>query len=119
MYRPVTRGSVQLWMTRVAKRVQGNSRFVVMLVCLVLFGLWMVWGGRGTGEVRLIESGPPVVLVVVLDRYNSEGEEIKIVDKVIENRGEYAGAHGIDTVLMNLTGRIWYGSVQFRRLQTE
>jgi hypothetical protein len=38
----------------------------------------------------------PVVLVAVLERYDVVGEEVRIIDKILENRYEYAMAHGID-----------------------
>jgi len=38
---------------------------------------------------------PPVVLVTVLEDRDSAGEEVRIIDKIIENRWEYANAHGM------------------------
>lgn len=38
----------------------------------------------------------PVVLVAVLERYDMVGDEVRIIDKILENRYEYAMAHGID-----------------------
>lgn len=35
-----------------------------------------------------------MVLVSVLERYDVTGEEVRIIDKILENRYEYAMAHG-------------------------
>jgi hypothetical protein len=46
----------------------------------------------------------PVVLVAVLERKDALGEDIRIIDHVLENRREYADAHGMKSVFRDETG---------------
>src|SRR5271170_924674 len=91
MYRPVVRGNVRQWIRRMSRSSQNNVRVLVAVVVTFLFLSVVVWR-RGTGE-QVFKQGP-VVLVAVLERKDASGEDVRIIDRVLENRSEYADAHG-------------------------
>lgn len=64
-----------------------------MAVALVLsiLGLTFLFLRRTAEEVY---HHPPVVLVTVLERTDANGEEVRIIDKILENRFDYATEHG-------------------------
>jgi hypothetical protein len=70
---------------------QSSPRIASIALLVICFLTWMLWGR--TGEV--VYAHPPVILVAVLDQTDFAGEEVKILDKILENRWEYANAYGI------------------------
>jgi len=44
---------------------------------------------------EVVSRYTPVVLVMVVHRTDAAGEQVRILDKSLENRHEYAIAHGI------------------------
>jgi len=98
-YRPVNRASIRHWMDRIWRTCQSNRR-VLGIVVVALILLIMVFWGRTTKETT---HHPPVVLVAVLEDTDGAGEEVKILDKILENRWEYANAHGMNEYKLQLT----------------
>jgi hypothetical protein len=76
-------------MPRNLKTYQSHPRLVIALILSILGLTW--WYMRRTAEE---EYHPPVVLVTVLERTDVYGEEVRIIDKILENRFEYATEHG-------------------------
>ena len=85
MYRPAARH----WMTRIARTCQGNLRLTVAIAAAVFIVTLFYWRG-----FRYVSGHAPVVLVAVFERTDEKGDEVRILDKVLENRWEYANAHG-------------------------
>ena len=77
-------------MPRNLKTCQSNPRLVIALLLSILGLTW--WYLRRTAEEEY--HPPPVVLVTVLERTDVYGEEVRIIDKILENRFEYATEHG-------------------------
>jgi hypothetical protein len=91
MYKPAPRDSLRLWLTRMLRTCQSSPRLAATALLVTCFLTWMLWGR--TGEIVYVH--PPVILVAVLNHTDSAGEEVKILDKILENRWEYADAHGM------------------------
>ena len=91
MYRPVVRGNARQLIRRIFRSTQSNVRLLVAAV-LTFLVLTMVFWRRGPGA-QVFKQGP-VVLVAVLERKDAAGEDVRIMDRVSENRREYADAHG-------------------------
>lgn len=98
-YRPANRASIRHYMNRIWGTCQSNHR-VLGIVVVALILLIMVFWGRTTKETT---HHPPVVLVAVLEDTDGAGEEVKILDKILENRWEYANAHGMNVYSLQLT----------------
>ena len=91
--RPVAaRESIRHWITRVVRIIQNSPRFIVALFVSILLLTILFWRGRSGQHVD--ENHVPVVLVTVLDGTSVE-EQGRIIDKVLDNREEYANAHGM------------------------
>src|ERR1700685_3062472 len=91
MYRPAVRGNIRQWIRRMSRSSQNNVRVLMVAVVTVLF-LSVVFWSRGNGR-QILKQGP-VVLVAVLERKDALGEDVRIIDRVLENRREYADAYG-------------------------
>ena len=91
MYKPRAKNTLRHWALRTIKRSQGHPRLTAAAI-LAFFVLTVLFWGRTAKDVSSKE--PPVVLVSVLERYDILGEEVRIIDKILENRYEYAMAHG-------------------------
>ena len=90
-YRPVAaRESIRHWITRVVR--MNSPRLIVSLIISIFLLTCLFW--RGHRGQRVDGSHVPVVLVTVLDGTRIE-EQRRIIDKVLENREEYANAHGM------------------------
>jgi hypothetical protein len=73
------------------KTCQTCPKLAGAIVISILIFTWLFWGRTG----EYVHHHAPVVLVVVLERIDtSTKEEVRILDKVLENRGDYAAAHG-------------------------
>lgn len=95
MYRPATTcEAVRTSIARVVRRLQNSPRLLATLV-LVLLCLSWVYIGRRTGDDGGVGGGrvAPMVMVAVLDMTRDSGEG-RVIDNVLENRLEYAKAHG-------------------------
>lgn len=92
-HRPVAaRESIRHWITRVVRIIQNSPRFIVALFVSILLLTILFWRGRSGQHVDV-----PVVLVTVLDGTGIE-EQGRIIDKVLDNREEYANAHGMHSL---------------------
>ena len=91
LYRPAVRGNIRQWIRRMSRSSQNNVRVLMAAVITFLF-LTVIFWRRGNGG-QVLKQGP-VVLVAVLERYDALGDEVRIIDKILENRYEYAMAHG-------------------------
>jgi hypothetical protein len=90
-YRPAAAGeSIRHWITRVVR--MNSLRLIVSLIVSIFLLTFLFW--RGPWGQRMGRSRVPVVLVTVLDGTRIE-EQRRIIDKVLENREEYAHAHGM------------------------
>jgi len=101
MYRPVVRGHVRQWIRQMSRSSLNNVRVLVVVTFLFLS---VVFWRQGTG--RPVFKQGPVVLVAVLERKDALGEDVRIIDRVLENRGEYADAHGFPILGKELMHRI-------------
>jgi hypothetical protein len=90
MYQPAKRDSLRFWTNRVA-RTCGFPRLAAITAVVICLVLWALWGR--TGEIE--NTHPPVILVGVLDQIDAMGDEVRILGKVLQNRWEYADAHGL------------------------
>lgn len=91
MYRPAIRGNVRQWIRRISRSTQNSVRLWVAVVVTFLVLSMLLWRRGPGGEV--FNQGP-VVLVAVLERKDAAGDDVRIIDRVLENRREYADAHG-------------------------
>lgn len=91
VYRPARRGNVRQWIRRISRSTQNNVLLLVAIVVTFLVLNMVLWR-RGTGG-EVFKQGP-VVLVAVLERKDAAGDDVRIIDRVLENRREYADAHG-------------------------
>ena len=91
MYKPRAKNTLRHWTARAIKRSQSNPRLTAAGI-LAFFVLTVLFWGRTSTNVASSQS--PVVLVSVLERYDILGDEVRIIDKILENRYEYAMAHG-------------------------
>jgi hypothetical protein len=89
-FKPGIRDSIRHGLSRIMRTCQGNQRVFGVLVLFLLLCMILLWGRR-RGESDLYA---PVVLVVVLDERDAVGDQVRIIDKILENRWEYASAHG-------------------------
>ena len=91
MYKPRAKNSLRHWALRTIKRLQSSPRLTAAAI-LSFFVLTVFFWGRSATKVSARTL--PVVLVAVLERYDAVGDEVRIIDKILENRYEYAMAHG-------------------------
>ena len=89
MYRPRTRDSLRMWIARVPRRLQNSPRLLVTLLFALLLFTWVYIGRARRG----MAGGASVVMVAVLDM-TGQSSEARVLDNVLENRLEYARAHG-------------------------
>lgn len=94
LYRPAARGSIQTWIARVLRQLQNSPRLVVTLILALLLFSWVYLGRGSGGRVAIAGTFPSVVMVAVLDMTGESGE-VRVIDNVLENRVEYARAHGM------------------------
>jgi hypothetical protein len=92
MYKPKARNSLRHWAIRAIKQIQGNPRLTAASILAFFVLTVLFWGRTATHNMSLNQM--PVVLVAVLERYDALGDEVRIIDKILENRYEYAMAHG-------------------------
>jgi hypothetical protein len=92
MYKPKARNSLRHWAIRAIKQVQSNPRLTAAGILAFFVLTVLFWGRTATPNVSHVQM--PVVLVAVLERYDALGDEVRIIDKILENRYEYAMAHG-------------------------
>jgi hypothetical protein len=93
MYRPAsTREAIRTCIARVVRRLQNSPRLLATLVLVLVFLSWVYIGRRTDGGV-VGRRVAPMVMVAVLDMTRDSGEG-RVVDNVLENRLEYAKAHG-------------------------
>ena len=95
---PFTTDSIRHWITRIIRLRQNSPRFVVVLTISILIFTFLFW--RGYSGQYVLGRHVPVVLVTVLDATSIE-EQGQIIDKVLENREEYANAHGTPSLREN------------------
>jgi len=103
MYRPVVQGNIRQWIRRMSRSSQNNVRVLIVAVVTFLF-LTVVFWRRGNGG-QVLKQGP-VVLVTVLERKDALGEDVRIIDRVLENRREYADAYGFPDSKEELMNRL-------------
>ena len=103
LYRPAVRGNIRQWIRRMSRSSQNNVRVLMAAVITFLF-LTVIFWRRGNGG-QVLKQGP-VVLVAVLERKDALGEDVRIIDRVLENRREYADAYGFPASGEELMNRI-------------
>jgi|SRR5579862_2200900 len=91
MYKPVTKESIRYWINRMKRTCQTNQRVIGVLVVVILLVTILFWGRR---KEDVDNHASPVVLVAVLEDRDAAGDDVRILDKILENRWEYANAHG-------------------------
>lgn len=81
-------------LSSVPRQLTRRRRFLYLIVGLLcaFFIFGKLWGGRGAPGFMRPRGVPEVVLVTVLDQ---QKYSTAYLDKVIENRKEYAEAHGM------------------------
>ena|ERR1700737_553907 len=110
VYRPVARDPLRVYAIKLGRMIQSSPRLAAIALLSIGIITWLFWT-----QTEPAYTHPPVILVAVLDHTDSAGEEIRITDKILQNRWEYADAHGIFQH-RDAKCRIWDGCVQFRRL---
>lgn len=85
VYHPAARH----WVARILRTVHSHLRLTIAVAVAVFIMTLLYWGSFGFAA-----GHGPVVLVAVFERIDERGEEIRILDRVFENRLEYANAHG-------------------------
>jgi hypothetical protein len=96
MYRPATtREAIRTCIARVVRRLQNSPRLLATLVLALLLLSWVYIGRWTSGGGGVVGGGrvAPMVMVAVLDMTRDSGEG-RVIDNVLENRLEYAKAHG-------------------------
>lgn len=89
MYRPSAKDYIRHWITRITRTCQNSPRLILAIPISIFLLTLLYWGGMSG---RNVDVYGPVVLVVVLDQ--TAGDQGGIIDKVLENRADYALAHG-------------------------
>ena len=89
LHRPTIQNATRHWINRITRAFQSNTRLAVVAIFAFLLVTILY-----CGITRSAKGPAPVVLVIVLEQTDSSGEDIRIVDRVLENRLEYANAHG-------------------------
>ena len=72
--------------------IRNSPRLIVAVLLSLLILTFLFWGGRPRS--RFDGKHVPVLLVTVLDGASIE-KRGRIIEKVLENREEYANAHGM------------------------
>jgi len=100
MYRPVARNSLRRQITRTC---QSSPRLTIVAIISLLILTLLFW--RGGRSKRVIDGHQfPVVLVAVLD--TSRPDQTSIIERVLENRREYANAHGLFSTFKRMESNI-------------
>jgi len=102
MYKPAIQNTPRHWANRVFKTCKARPRVILGIVVSILFFMYFRLELGRKKEV-VVERYTPVVLVMVLPRTDTTGEPVRILDKVLENRHEYAVAHSMFFFAIELT----------------
>ena len=91
LYDPVVQSSLLQRIRRISRSSRKNVRILVAVAVTFLFSVAVFWRRGAGGEAFRLDS---VVLVTVLEWKDAAGEDVRIIDRVLENRREYANAYG-------------------------
>ena len=92
MYKPAMQNTPRYWLNRVTKTCKARPRVILAIVVSILFFMYFYFAEE---KKEVVSRYTPVVLVMVVHRTDAAGEQVRILDKSLENRHEYAIAHGI------------------------
>ncbi len=87
--------SVRHWIVRVIRMIRNSPRLIVAVLLSLFLLMFLFWGGLSRS--RFDGNHVPVLLVTVLDGTSIE-EQGPIIEKVLENREEYANAHRMSSL---------------------
>jgi hypothetical protein len=77
---------------RAGRTCNKRPRLLIAIVLMLILLVYVFLRENGSQGVR---SQMPVVMVLILDgSANSSGGEMRLLEKILENREQYAAAHG-------------------------